>query len=124
MIAGLERIIARRTWLVPDFLVWGVNELGDIDYLVIENVNGDEAVYYNSVGIEDSAQEVAFSSLVDHRGNSLPDSLESPVVIPRSCETGTVFITGRETSQSFRIARSSATDSPVKTDLLITEIGN
>jgi hypothetical protein len=111
-------------WFVPQVAVWGAAGLGEIEYLVFEEVNSSGAVYHGSIDISDTPQEIRFDQLADHRGNQLPSSLASPRVIPRSREASSAFIVGEETAESFKIARDPSTTEVVTTDLLILEMGD
>ncbi len=124
MLTAIKELGARRMWFVPDFMVWGTTGLGEIEFLACETVGSSSAVYFAQTDIGDSAQTVPFSNLTDHRGNHLPDTLSSPRVIPRSRESAAVFVLGQETGESFKIARDSEISGPVRTDLLIIEMGD
>lgn len=121
---GLSDIAVKRTWMIPDFSVWGVPGFGETDLLIIEKVGSQSSIYFGSFDIGGSEQEIRFDSLVDHRGNSLPSTLASPLVIPRSKGPVTPFVVGRESTVGFKIARSTNTAATVQTDLLVVEIGD
>ncbi|UCC45751.1 MAG: hypothetical protein JSU65_07485 [Candidatus Zixiibacteriota bacterium] len=123
MISGLERIKTRRVWLVPDFTVWGLADLGQADYLVHETVNATSTVLFGSTGIGQAEQEVSFSDLTDHRGNSLPAAISSPCVFPRAKDRHSAYIVGPESVGKFKIARDPEAPSAVSVDLLIVEMG-
>ncbi len=124
MLAGLEGKYARRMWFVPGFNVWGLPGLGEIEYVVQEQVGATSAAYYAQTDIGDCAQSVRFGDLSDHRGNRLPESIASARVIPRQKDGNTVFVLGEETARTFKIARDADTTAPVSTDLLIIEMGD
>ena len=121
---GINDISAKRTWLVPDYSVWGIPGFGESDLLLIEKVGSQSSIYFGSFDIGGVEQEVRFDSLIDHRGNALPSTLASPLVIPRPKGPATPFIIGRESSIGFNIARSSDTTAAIQTDLLVVEIGD
>lgn len=121
---GLERIIAKRSWFVPDFSVWGEPSLSEQEYLTLEQVDSTWSVGYNLASIGQADQEVLFSQLTDHRGNSLPDTLESPRVFVRP-RTGTpVFVVGRESADRFKIAQGASEAGPTTVDLWVVEFGD
>ncbi|MGH8015123.1 MAG: hypothetical protein ACREBV_02930 [Candidatus Zixiibacteriota bacterium] len=123
MNSEINALKSRRIWVVPNFVVWGLSGLGEIEYLSVEEVGSAKAVAFGSVGIGDTAQSVTFSSLVDIRGNSLPASIQRPLVTARSQDQSQVFLIGTETNSSFKIARDSQAAGPVTVDLIITELG-
>jgi hypothetical protein len=116
--------MTHRSWFVPDFSVWGLPSLGEHDFLALEKVDSTWSVYYGSASIGESDQEVLFSQLTDHRGNSLPSSLKSPRVFPRPKGSETAFVVGTEASDRFKIARDPETNGPVTVDLLVVEMGD
>jgi len=124
MISGLERVTAKRVWFVPDFEVWGLPPSGEHDYLAVEMIDGALSIYFDRCHLGEADQEVIFASLIDHRGNHLPEDIKSPRVIPRPSNSQPAFIVGRETSHSFTIARDSSSGSTVTVDLLIVEMGD
>lgn len=120
---ALESLMVHRSWFVPGVMVYGQPGLGDIGYLVAETVNGVTAVYYAAADLGTQIQTIAFASLVDHRGNHLPATIDVPRVIPRARGSEPVFILGTESDSSFTIARHPDVAGPVMTDLLILEMG-
>ncbi len=124
MISGLDRITARRVWFVPDFMVWGLPNVGQIECLASEGTGAPTNVMFGMVDIGDGPQEVQFSQLTDHRGNSLPASINTPRVFPRARTADAVFVVETESPTGFRIARDSSGVSPVPVDLLVVEMGS
>jgi hypothetical protein len=124
MISGLAKVTAHRMWFVEDFTVWGLPGLGEVEYLTFESTGASGSVRYGSTDIGASAQVVPFAQLVDHRGNHLPASLESPRVFPRSKERSSVFVIGKESGESFKIGRDPGAAGPVTVDLLVVEMGD
>ena len=122
--AGLERLTSRRAWFVPDFTVWGQPSLGEHEYLALEQVGPTWSVYYGTAAVGESDQEVLFSQLTDHRGNSLPGSISSPRVQVRAKESESAFVVGQETSDRFKIAHDITAAGPVIVDLWIVELGD
>jgi hypothetical protein len=123
MNVGLNKLKSRRLWVVPNFIVWGLAGLGEIEYLNVEQVEGTKSVSFGSAGIGDTAQSVSFANLVDVRGNTLPASIQRPLVTARSHDQSRVFVIGTETNSGFKIARDSAAAGPLAVDLIITELG-
>jgi hypothetical protein len=124
MNTGIETITSRRIWFIPDFAVWGLSSLGEHDCIAVEDVNDTITAYHASITLGDSDQQTPFASLVDHRGNRLPTTLAAPRVFVRTHGDETAFIVGRETAESFRIARSGGGPQPVTVDLLVIELGD
>ena len=113
-----------RAWLVPDFMVWGLPALGDLEFLLVENVDNTRGVFFNAVDLVDTVQEVSFDQLTDHRGNQLPAEISAPLVVPRSKSDIPVFIVGKESDSKFKIARAAGDENPAAADLLVMEMGN
>ncbi len=124
MISGIQRVLARRIWFVPDLMVWGLPPLGEQDYLALDEIAGAGSVYYGSASLSQSDQKVLFSELTDHRGNTLPVALSAPRVFPRAKASRSGFVVGRESADGFRIARDPGATEPVTVDLLIVETGD
>jgi hypothetical protein len=124
MNTALERITARRAWFVQEFVVWGVQGTGRVDYLALEAVDSTVSVLYGNADPGGGVQEVSFAELVDHRGNNLPATLKSPKVIPRPRGASTAYVVAAESSERFLIARDPDAAGPVLTDLLILEMGD
>ncbi|MDD3733108.1 MAG: hypothetical protein PHU88_12110 [candidate division Zixibacteria bacterium] len=124
MLSGLEKLKTRRAWLVPDFMVWGLPGLGDLEFLAVEKVGTVRSVFFGRTDIVDTVQEVSYSQLTDHRGNQLPAVINAPLVMPRCKSEAMVYVIGQEADTGFKIARASVPDHPVTADLLIMEMGN
>lgn len=118
-----SEITARRMWFVPRFKVWGQEGLGDLHFLTYEQYP-TASVLYSRTDIGDSAQQVRYDELIDHRGNQLPSVINSPRVMLRPRQSEAVFLVGDETSQSFKIVRDASGTSAVSVDLLVIEMGN
>lgn len=110
-------------WVVPNIVVWGLAGLGEVEYLIIEQVDAIKSMSFGSAGIGNTAQSVSFDTLKDVRGNLLPTTIKKPLVTARSQNESQVFVIGTETDTGFRIARDPAAKSPVTVDLIITELG-
>ncbi len=121
---GIEHITARRAWIVPAFSVWGAQPTGDEEYLTLTTIDGVNSVYYDIAVFEQTEQEVMFCDLVDHRGNNLPGTIQSPAVVLRPRSSSSVFLVGQESGDRFRIAHDAAVTTPASVDLLIFEMGD
>ncbi len=124
MISGFDKSKVRRAWIVSDFSVWGMTGQDSVEYLAMETVGTEMNVHFGSVSIGGTQQLVSFSSLCDLRGNSLPEEIDSPVVIVQPKSAQGAFIVGSAVSDSFIIARDSDASRPVPVDLLIMEMGS
>jgi hypothetical protein len=124
MIDGLEKVKGHRTWLVPDFVVWGLPVWAEIELLAVEKAGSVSSVFYGAPEIGDPSQQVAFSDLSDHRGNQLPASISSPLVLVRPTSQDTAFVISGETDTTFKIARDPEASGPVTVDLMVLEIGD
>lgn len=120
---GLVQLTSHRIWHVLNFNVWGIQNLGEIEYLNLEQVDAIKSVAFGSINIGDSSQSVIFAGLTDRRGNLLPANITKALVIARPLSDRQVFIVGTETSAGFKIARDSKSNKPVTTDLIIIELG-
>ncbi len=120
---GLAQLTSHRIWHIPNFNVWGVQNLGEIEFLNLEQVDSTKSVAFGSASIGDSSQSVTFAGLTDNRGNTLPSNITRALVIARPLSDRQVFMVGTETSTGFKIARDSKSNKPVTTDLLIVELG-
>ena len=121
---AISEVLRHRSWLVPDFGVWGVPGFGETELLLVEKVGSQSTVFYGSIDIGGVEQEVTFESLIDHRGNHLPATIASPVVIPIPKGPALPFVIGRGSAIGFRIAHSAETAAGVQTDLLVVEMGD
>ena len=87
MSSGLEAVKAKRVWFIHNYSIWGVSQDAEIDFSVVESVDAISTILFGSQAIGSSLQEVAYEDLTDHRGNKLPQQIDSPKVIPRSNPT-------------------------------------
>jgi hypothetical protein len=123
MINGYERLTSRRAWFVPDISVWGLAGIGEVYYLVAEQIGAGSSVLFGRADVGQADQELVYAQLSDHRGNQLPATIDAPRVIPRNREPYGVFVIGEESGEGVRVARPASAPGPVKTDLLILEMG-
>lgn len=123
MNSGLEAVKAKRVWFIHDYSIWGVSQDAEIDFLVVESVDAVSTFLFGNQAIGSSLQEVAFGDLTDHRGNKLPQQIDSPRVILRSQSDQQVFIVGQESDTHFKIARNSESTESILSDLMIIEMG-
>lgn len=124
MMTGFEKVTARRTWFVPDFMVWGLPDVGTVEYVAIEQVGSSANVLYGVADIGDGPQQVLYSQLRDHRGNQLPATINAPRVMPRARGRESAFIVETESPTGFRIARQGDGAGAVPVDLLVIEMGD
>jgi len=124
MLTGLERVLARRIWFVPQFNVWGLPALDERDYLALDVIDSVASIYYGVAPVGQSEQQVLYSQLTDHRGNALPSSLQSPRVLVRDKGTAKAFVVGQESADRFKIARDPEVAGPIAVDLLVVELGD
>ncbi len=119
----LDYLRGRRTWVVPNFVVWGDWSLASFMLLYTETGETSKRIILaeNNLGGQD--QVVSFSDLVDFKGNRLPEVISNPkVVVLRKNEVG-CFVVGTETETGFRIARSSGEGKTGLADLMVVEMG-
>lgn len=118
-----EEILARRAWFVPAVRVHGLPALDNLGYLVAETIDGVTTIYFAVADLSGTTQTLTFASLVDHRGNHLPQSIASPRVIVRPRSRYAAHVLSEETDREFSIARDPAAPGPVTVDLLVLEMG-
>lgn len=118
-----ETVLARRAWFVPGLVVYGMPATEASGYLVTQQGVAGRTVYYATADPGDGAQEVAYASLTDHRGNQLPAEINTPRVIVRPRSSAPVYIVREESDREFAIARDPSSSDPVTVDLLILEMG-
>ncbi len=118
----LAYLRGRRIWFVPGVVVWGASSGTELSFVTVNIAEGQRQIYHTTASIGGSQQQISFNALVDHRGNNLPLTINSPKVIPLAKSDANVFIVGREFASGFVISRDSTATTPVTTDLLIMEL--
>lgn len=121
MNSTLTHFNSRRAWLIRDLNIWGSLSAGTFDALATEVDDAETRVVFHEFTIGGSAQEIAFNSLTDHRGNQLPSSIDTPVIIPIAKNAVPVAIIGLPSPASFRIAKTAAIPDDAIVDLWIIE---
>lgn len=121
---SINFLMGRRMWVVRDVVVWGTAEDAEMHYLAVETVEGTNRMMFGRSTIGGAAQDILFKELIDHNGNALPDSIESPRVLVRPRSPYQAFLTGEESKIGFRIARDPAAPGPVSVDFFIYETGH
>lgn len=117
----LTHLNSRRAWLVRDLNIWGSLQAETLDALATELDDAETRVVFHEFIIGSAAQQIAFSALTDHRGNPLPASIDSPVIIPIAKNAVPVAIIGIPSPASFRIAKTAAISDDAIVDLWIIE---
>jgi hypothetical protein len=119
----LAYLRGRRAWLIENLAVWGVDSEADFLSVIAENVGSDTRIGFWQTSLGGTVQSVAFSSLVDNRGNTLPDTIKSPavVVIPRG--RNGAFVKAVTGESGFVVAKTGDTPSSVTVDVLVFETG-
>ena len=122
--SALASVTSHRIWFVPDIVVWGLPGLGDVEFMVIEDVDGVSSVHFCATNIGTGEQLIQFTQLIDHRGNNLPAVIKSPRVIVRSHSEDSAFVVARESQNSFKIARDPGAAGAVTVDLFVIEMND
>ncbi len=117
----LTLLNSRRAWLIRDLNVWGSLSAEAIDAIATEVDDTENRVVFHGFSIGGASQELAFNTLTDHRGNILPDSIDTPVIIPIGKNAVPVAIVGMPSPTSFRIAKTQAVPDDAIVDLWIVE---
>jgi len=119
----LDYLRGRRTWLVPNFVVWGDWSLASFLLLYTEMGETSKRVMLAKNNLGGLDQVVNFSDLYDFRGNQLPELIGNPKVIVMPKDEVNCFVVGTETDTGFRIARFSGSEKTGLVDLMIVEMG-
>ncbi len=115
--------MSRRAWSVANVTVWGIAGLNIVEFLSVETVDGANTILYNSLTVDEDAQEVRFTDLFDRRGNALPAEIQAPVITVQPKDEYGAFAVGAVGNESFKIARDPNAPGPVVVDLFIVEMG-
>ena len=119
----LDYLRGRRTWLVPNFVVWGDWSLASFLLLYTEVVETSKRVLLAKNNLGGLDQTVNYSDLYDFRGNQLPAVIGNSKVIVMPKNEVNCFVIGTETDTGFRIARFSGSEKTGLVDLMIVEMG-
>jgi hypothetical protein len=118
----LDYLRGRRTWIVPNFVVWGDWSLASFLLLYTEIGETSKRVMAAKNNLGGLDQMVNFSELFDFRGNQLPEEILNPKVIVLPKNEINCFVVGTETDTGFRIARFSGAEKTGLVDLMIVEM--
>ncbi len=119
----LDYLRGRRTWVVPNFVVWGDWSLASFLLLYTEMGETSKRVILTKNNLGGLDQAVNFSDLYDFRGNLLPEMITNPKVMIMPKNEVNCFVVGTETDTGFRIARFSGSEKTGLVDLMIVEMG-
>lgn len=119
----LDYLRGRRTWAVPNFVVWGDWSLASFLLLYTEKGETSKRVILAKNNLGGLDQTVNFSDLYDFRGNQLPQVITSPKVMVMPKNEVNCFVVGTETDTGFRIAKFSGAEKTGLVDLIIVEMG-
>lgn len=117
----LTHLNSRRAWLIRDINIWGSLSAETIDAIATEVDDSQTRVVFHEFTIGGASQELAFDTLTDHRGNTLPQSIDMPVIIPIGKNGISVAIIGKPSSTLFRIAKTQSIPEDAIVDLWIIE---
>lgn len=119
----LDYLRGRRTWVVPNFVVWGDWSLASFLLLYTEMGETSKRVMLARNNLGGLDQSVTFETLYDFRGNRLPETISNPKVMVMPKNEVNCFVVGTETDTGFRIARFSGSEKTGLVDLMIVEMG-
>ena len=119
----LDYLRGRRTWVVPNFVVWGDWSLASFLLLYTEIGETSKRVMLARNNLGGLDQSVTFETLYDFRGNQLPATISNPKVMVMPKNEVNCFVVGTETETGFRIARFSGSEKTGLVDLMIVEMG-
>jgi hypothetical protein len=119
----LDYLRGRRTWVVPNFVVWGDWSLYSFLLFYTEMGASSKRIIFSKSILGGLDQTVNFSSLYDFKGNQLPTTINSPKVIVLPKNEVHCLVVGAETNTGFRIAKLSESAQTGLVDLMIVEMG-
>lgn len=120
---SLSYLKGRRLWIVRDVLIWGLASDAELHYLGLEEIDSTGRLMFGSSSMGDTAQDVLFSALVDHKGNNLPVSIDTPRVLIRPRSPYNAYLVSEESNNGFRVVRDPTAPGPVSVDFFIYETG-
>jgi hypothetical protein len=118
----LDYLRGRRTWVVPNFVVWGDWSLYSFLLFYTETGANSKRIVFNKSTLGGLDQTVNFSSLYDFKGNQLPTTINHPKVIVLSKNEVSCLVVGQETDTGFRLAKLSESSQTGLVDLMIVEM--
>ena len=123
MNSTLAYIQGRRTWFVENLIVWGTDSDAEFLLAIAETAGSDTRVGLLRVSLGGQRQAVNFASLVDSRGNQLPDQIKKPSVIFIPRDRRGAFLKTVLGETGFVVAKTDTEGPSAAVDLLIVETG-
>lgn len=123
MNSTLAYVQGRRTWFVENLIVWGTDSDAEFLLAIAETAGSDTRVGLLRVSLGGQRQAVNFSSLIDSRGNQLPDQIKKPSVIFIPRDRRGAFLKNVLGETGFVVAKTEAEGPSAAVDLLIVETG-
>lgn len=117
------RLTGRRSWYVTGISVWGDLTAQTLQAIATETFGAEKRIVFYQCTVAGEAQEIAFASLTDHRGNKLPNDIERPVVLVIPKNAVQVVVVGQPTNAACRLARTQPGSEDGLADLWIVEAG-
>ncbi|MCP4703142.1 MAG: hypothetical protein GY865_00910 [candidate division Zixibacteria bacterium] len=108
---------------MSNFQVYGTADEIRFMYLGVENVDSTNRIMFGTTGIGGAVQDIRYADLIDYRGNSLPETINSPKVMIRFRSSHPAYLVGEESDSGFRMARDINAPGPISVDLFIYEMG-
>jgi hypothetical protein len=121
---SLSYLKGRRLWVVRDVVIWGLPSDAEFHYLGVENVDSSGRLMFGYSSVGNSAQDIRFNDLIDHKGNRLPSTIMAPRVLIRPRSPYNAYLVGEESGSGFRVARDPSAPGPVNVDFFVYETGN
>jgi hypothetical protein len=118
----LDYLRGRRTWVVPNFVVWGDWSLYSFLLFYTEMGANSKRIVFNKSTLGGLDQTVNFASLYDFKGNQLPTTINHPKVIVLPKNEVSCLVVGQETDTGFRLAKLSESSQTGLVDLMIVEM--
>jgi hypothetical protein len=114
-------LTSHRAWFVPSVSVWGALAADTIAAAATEVDDSQTRVVFDEFALGGEVQELIFADLVDHRGNSLPGTIDAPAVILVPKNQVPVAIVGTPSPTSVRLAKTIFAPENALVDLWIIE---
>jgi hypothetical protein len=118
----LDYLRGRRTWVVPNFVVWGDWSIASFILIYTEMGETSKRIMLAENNLGGLDQMVIFADIYDFKGNRLPETISNPKVIVLPKNEVNCLVVGTETGTGFRIARSSGEGKTGLVDLMVVEM--
>jgi hypothetical protein len=123
MNSTLAYLRGRRAWMVENLSVWGSDSEAEFSLVIAEGVGSETRIGLWTISLGGQLQKVSFASLVDNRGNHLPESIKKPGVVIIARDRQTAFVKSIDGETGFSVAKASDVSGAISVDVMIFETG-